>query len=182
MQKYASCKKCHWKFCKKYKQCEVKEKWKILWWTKIKYKKLFSSEEVQFTQSTNIYNLHPKCDFLGWGVFSSSTKVESQNNRYRHTKNPNAVYLILLYNLKVGVWCAVSVHKNIRPAFFKKNKWQLFHSINNDTILHGINRHRKNVWKSTLEEMKDTIKRQILTISRKATLMLKTFSEDVRLA
>jgi hypothetical protein len=28
-------------------------------------KVVFFSEEVQFTQSTNIYNLQPKCDFLG---------------------------------------------------------------------------------------------------------------------
>jgi len=40
----------------------------------------------------------------------------------------------------------------------------------------------KNVRQPTLEEMKDTFKRQIVTISRKATLMLKKFPKGVRLA
>jgi hypothetical protein len=59
-------------------------------------------------------------------MFSLRTKVKSQNNRYRCTKNPYAVYAFLLYDLKVGVWCAVSAHKNIRPAFFKETSYNCF--------------------------------------------------------
>jgi hypothetical protein len=114
-------------FVKKTWTVSSKRKMKSLVVDKNKIQKVvFFSEEVQFTQSTNIYKLHPKCYFLGWGMFSLSTKVKSQNNGYRCTKNPYAVYSFLLYNLKVVVWCAVSVYKNIRPASFKETNYNCF--------------------------------------------------------
>ena len=106
-------------------------------------------------------------------MFSLSTMVKSQNNRYRCIKNPYAVYVILLYNLKVGVWCAVSVHKHIRPVFFKETNYICFIQLILTPFFTELTDTEKNVRQSTLEEMKDTFKRQIVTISRKATLMIK---------
>jgi hypothetical protein len=58
-------------------------------------------------------------------MFSLTTKVKSQNNRYRCTKNPYALYAVL-YNREVGVWCAVSLHKNTMHAFFKETNYNCF--------------------------------------------------------
>jgi hypothetical protein len=115
-------------------------------------------------------------------MFSLSTKVKSQNNIYRCTKNPYAVYSVLLCNLKVCVWCAVSVHKIIRPVFFKETNYNCFIQLILTPFFRELADTEKIVLQSTLEEMKDTFKRQIVTMSRKATLMLKIFSEGVRLA
>jgi hypothetical protein len=114
-------------------------------------------------------------------MFLLCSKVESQNNIHKCTKNPYGVYSVLLYNLIVGVWCAVSVH-NIRPVFFKETNYNCFIQLILTPFFTELTDTEKNVWQSTLEEMKDTFKRQIVTISRKATSMLKIFSEGVRLA
>jgi hypothetical protein len=49
-----------------------------------------------------------------------SRNLNSQNNRWWCYKNPCAVYKIPLSDDRVRVYCAVSAHKIIGPAFFEE--------------------------------------------------------------
>jgi hypothetical protein len=44
--------------------------------------------------------------------------VVSQNNRYWSSQNPRVTHEVLLHPVKVGVWCAVSAKRIVRPVFF----------------------------------------------------------------
>jgi hypothetical protein len=52
--------------------------------------------------------------------YTLSGYINSQNNRYWSTENPYAVYEVPLHDLKVGVWCAISVRRTIQPMSFHK--------------------------------------------------------------
>jgi hypothetical protein len=52
--------------------------------------------------------------------FHLSGYVNSQNNRYRSAENPHSVHEVLLHDVKIGVWCAISAHEIIGPVFFQK--------------------------------------------------------------
>jgi hypothetical protein len=52
--------------------------------------------------------------------YTLSGFINSQNNRYRSIENPHAVHEVQLHDLKVGIWCAVSVQRTIQLMSFHK--------------------------------------------------------------
>ena len=50
--------------------------------------------------------------------FHLSGYVNSQNNRYWATQNPNLLFQQPLHDLKIGVWCAMTAKRTIGPIFF----------------------------------------------------------------
>jgi hypothetical protein len=66
-------------------------------------------------------------------------KVKGENNRYWFLKNPSEVLEVPQHDLKVHVWCAVSVHKVRRFKFLKKV------SFDPSIIIQGVVRRRGNM-------------------------------------
>jgi hypothetical protein len=50
--------------------------------------------------------------------FQSSGYVNSHNTRIWSDRNPHAVHQIPLYDIKIGVCCAVSARRIISPIFY----------------------------------------------------------------
>ena len=61
--------------------------------------------------------------------FHLSGYVNSQNMRYWSSENPHITHETQLPDLKIGVWCAVSGTKIVRPIFFES-------TVNTDVYLH----------------------------------------------
>jgi hypothetical protein len=47
--------------------------------------------------------------------FDLSGHVNTENNRYWLAENPRRIREVPLYKIKVGVWCAISTTRIIRP-------------------------------------------------------------------
>jgi hypothetical protein len=62
-----------------------------------------------------------------------------QNNHYWSSQNPHLTHEILLYQVKVGVWCAVSARRIVGPVFLNER-------IHSRAFLFRVNRRRKIVW------------------------------------
>jgi hypothetical protein len=70
-----------------------------------------------------------------------------QNNRYSVSQNPQLTHEILLYPVKVGVWCSVSARRIVGPVIFKETinyersvqviLGQLFPELTEDDRLYG---------------------------------------------
>jgi hypothetical protein len=54
----------------------------------------------------------------GKAYFHLSSYVNSQNIIIWSDENPHAVDQILLHDIKIGVWCAVSARRIISPVFY----------------------------------------------------------------
>jgi hypothetical protein len=50
--------------------------------------------------------------------FTLCAYINSQNNRHWSTENPDALHEVPLHDLKLGIWCAISVQKVTGPMFF----------------------------------------------------------------
>jgi hypothetical protein len=46
--------------------------------------------------------------------------IYTQNNRYWSSQNPHLTHKVLLYPVKVGVWCAVSARRIVGPGLFNE--------------------------------------------------------------
>jgi hypothetical protein len=50
--------------------------------------------------------------------FHLSCHVNSQNSRCWSAENLHTIHEVLLHDVKIGVWCAISVHRIIAIVFF----------------------------------------------------------------
>jgi hypothetical protein len=51
--------------------------------------------------------------------YTSSGYVNSQNNRYWSTENPNAVHEVLLQDLEIQILCVIGMWTTVQPVSFQ---------------------------------------------------------------
>jgi hypothetical protein len=82
--------------------------------------------------------------------------VNSQNNIYRSTENPNAVHEVSWRSLKDGVWCAISARRILEPESFHEKKFQTLCEVHSVTLLRSIDWWRI-VWALAANNLMDAL-------------------------
>jgi hypothetical protein len=63
--------------------------------------------------------IHPQLTFFSEEAWCHlQGYINTQNNRYWSSRNPQITYKVLFHPVKVGVWCAVSARRVVIPLFF----------------------------------------------------------------
>jgi hypothetical protein len=73
-----------------------------------------------FLQAVHDSVLDPKLTFFTDEVwFHLSRYINAQNNKYWSSINPRQSFEVLLYDQKIGVWCAITSSRIVGPIFFE---------------------------------------------------------------
>jgi hypothetical protein len=72
-----------------------------------------------FLQSVGEAQIDLQLTFFSYEAwFHLQGYINMKNNHYWSSQNPRVTHEVLLHSVKVGVWCALSARRIVRPVFF----------------------------------------------------------------